>query len=238
MGITELLTRQVDESRPDSLSQRMRAKRFAQFEAFAAKLPRPLTVVDIGGTTSFWETRGWAGRDDVKVTLVNLFAEEQRHDNVIPTVGDATALEFEDGAFDLAFSNSVIEHLFTYEQQVRMAQEVRRVADAYWVQTPNFWFPLEPHFLFPGWQWLPVPVRVAILQRRRVGQMGRCPDRAFAEERVREVRLMRRAELQRLFPGATMVPERLGGMVKSWTAVSPGLMTPAEAGREPARAAA
>ena len=30
---------------------------------------------------------------------------------------------------------------------------------------------------------------------------------------------MRRGELARLFPDATLVPERFGGLVKSWTAV-------------------
>lgn len=198
----------------------MRAKRFAKFEAFAATLPRPLRIVDIGGTTEFWEHRGWANRPGVQITLVNLTAGEQRYENVVPTVGDATALAFPDGAFDLAFSNSVIEHLFTLDQQQAMASEVRRVARAYWVQTPNFWFPMEPHFLVPGWQWLPVRARVAILRRRTVGQMGHCPEREKAARVVREVRLMRRRELARLFPGATLVPERFGGAVKSWTAVS------------------
>ena len=69
---------------------------------------------------------------------------------------DATNLhEFGDASFDIAFSNSVIEHLSTFENQARMAAEVRRVARAYWVQTPNFWFPIEPHFLVPAWHWLP-----------------------------------------------------------------------------------
>jgi hypothetical protein len=220
MGLSAVALRHVDDARPDSLSHRLRAKRFAQFEAFAATLPRPLSIVDIGGTTEFWEQRGWADMPDVHITLVNLEANEQRYDNIVPTIGDATALDFPDGAFDLAFSNSVIEHLFTLDQQRAMAGEVRRVARAYWVQTPNFWFPMEPHFLIPGWQWLPVRVRVAILQRRSVGQGGHCPERELAERKVREVRLMRRGELARLFPGATMLPERFGGAVKSWTAVS------------------
>jgi hypothetical protein len=210
----------ADDSTGESLSHRMRARRFERFERLTAALPRPLSIIDIGGTNQFWEQRGWAGREDVDITLVNLVREDERHPNIHPTVGDATALaEHADGAFDIAFSNSVIEHLFNFQAQAAMAAEVRRVARAYWVQTPNFWFPVEPHFLAPAWHWMPVSARVAILRRRGVGWMGRGPDPEQARRVVEEVRLMRRGELQRLFPGATLVPERLGGLVKSWTAI-------------------
>jgi hypothetical protein len=99
-----------------------------------------------------------------------------------------------------------------------MAREVRRLAPAYWIQTPNYWFPMEPHFLVPGWQYLPERVRVEILTRRGVGWMGRTPDRAKAQEVIREVRLLRQRELKRMFSDATLIPERFGGLVKSWTA--------------------
>jgi hypothetical protein len=116
----------------------------------------------------------------------------------------------------VVFSNSVIEHLFTFEAQAAMAREVTRVGRAFCVQTPNFWFPLEPHFLVPGWQWLPEAARVALIRRRACGWRGPCPDLDDARATVREVRLMRRRELERLFPGATIEEERLGGLVKSF----------------------
>jgi Methyltransferase domain len=211
----------ADDSSAESLSHRMREQRFLRFERLAAMLPKPLTLIDIGGTCEFWEQRGWAGRDDVSVTLVNLVEQEQTHENVVPTVGDATSLAgHADQSFDIAFSNSVIEHLFTFEHQQAMAREVRRVAKAYWVQTPNFWFPFEPHFLCPAWHWMPVSARVAILRRRGVGWMGRCPDPEVARRVVSEVRLMRHRELARLFPGAVLLPERFAGLVKSWTAIA------------------
>ena len=151
---------------------------------------------------------------------MNLEAQEQKHANIVPTVGDATDLhEHADDSFDIAFSNSVIEHLFTFDNQARMAAEVRRVGIACWVQTPNYWFPIEPHFLAPGWHWMPESARVAILRRRGVGWAGRCPDPEFARRIVREIRLMRRGELAALFPGAAVVGERFGGLVKSWTVI-------------------
>jgi hypothetical protein len=220
MSLTALLQRSANDHDDTSLSHRLRHRRFERFAEMTAHLPRPLSIIDIGGTTEFWEARGWAGRDDVSVTLVNLTGGEQRYENLVPVVGDATDLsEYDDGSFDIAFSNSVIEHLFTLESQQAMAAEVRRVAAAYWVQTPNFWFPIEPHFLVPAWHWTPERLRVEILTRRGVGWAGRCDDRAHAERIVQEHRLMRRGELARLFPDATLVPEHFGGLVKSWTAV-------------------
>lgn len=205
---------------PKSFSNRRRAKRFQMFEALVSRLPRPIQILDVGGENSFWEKRGWAGIDDVQITLLNLFVQKKRSANITPIVGDATNLsEFADRSFDIVFSNSVIEHLFTFENQVRMAAEVRRVGKCFWVQTPNFWFPIEPHFLIPGWQWMPLSARVGLLRRWRCGWHGPCSDRDRASQLIREVRLMTAMELRSLFPTAKLIPERFGGMVKSWTVV-------------------
>jgi hypothetical protein len=214
---TERLQRLANDSAAGSLSHRLRARRFRLFDQLVGDLPRPLRIIDVGGTTTFWEQRGWAGRDDVSITLVNLEAEERRYDNVHPTAGDATDLaDHADGSFDVAFSNSVIEHLFTYEAQAAMAREVQRVGRAYWVQTPNYWFPVEPHFLVPGWQWLPEPARIALIRKRRLGWRGPCPEIEDARRAVGEIRLMTGKELATLFPHATLRPERFKGFTKSW----------------------
>jgi methyltransferase family protein len=220
----DVMRRLADQSANGSFSN---ARRTRRFEAFAAiveqeleQRPGPVRILDIGGTNSFWDKRGWAGRKDVEVVLVNLEAEQREHANIDPCAGDATDLrEFADGSFDIVFSNSVIEHLQTYDRQAAMAAEVRRLAPVYWIQTPNFWFPVEPHFLTPAWHWLPVRVRVALLRRRRWGWRGPCPEPGQARALVREIRLMRRAELRRLFPDSTLAPERIGPLVKSYVAV-------------------
>ncbi len=215
----ERLRNLADDGDAESLSRRLRERRFQMFDSFVERLQHPVSILDVGGTVEFWERRGWADRDDVSITLVNLADQEDRHENIRSVVGDASNLwGFADHQFDVAFSNSVIEHLFTFETQSRMADELQRVASAHWVQTPNFWFPVEPHFLVPAWHWLSEDARVAILTRRGVGWAGRCPDPDYAREIVQQHRLMRRGELQRLFPYSHIVPERFCGMVKSWVA--------------------
>ena len=212
-----LIRRLAAVENPNSLSNRMRSKRFRRFEQLVEPLPRPLRIIDFGGTPEFWEQRGWGRRDDVHITAVNIQPRISFRPNFRPVFGDVADLsEFADNSFDIAFSNSVIEHLFTFERQVAMAKELQRVAPVFWLQTPNYWFPIEPHFHLPGWQWLPLRVRKAVIRRRRCGWRGPCPDAELADQIVREVRLLTRRQLQRLFPTAAIVPERSCGLVKSW----------------------
>lgn len=220
----DLLRRWADADVRGSFSNSRRSRRFEPFarliDGLSGQYKRPIRILDIGGTTKFWEQRGWAGRGNVHIVLVNLHTESSAHDNIEARQGDATDLsEFPEGAFDVVFSNSVIEHLGTFERQAAMAAEVRRLAPLYWVQTPNFWFPIEPHFLTPAWHWLPAKLRVALLQRRRWGWRGPCPDHDEAKALVEEVRLMSGRELIRIFPDATFSKERIGPLVKSFVAV-------------------
>jgi Methyltransferase domain len=220
----DLLRRLADAGTEGSFSNGRRTRRFESFVRLVDSLPerdsRPVRILDIGGTNEFWEQRGWAGRDDIEIVLINIEAEERVHPNIEPRVGDATDLsEFGDLSFDVVFSNSVIEHLETLERQAAMAREVRRLAPRYWIQTPNFWFPIEPHFLTPAWHWLPRRARVELLRRRRWGWRGPCPDVDEARALVDEVRLMRERELESLFSGATIERERIGPLVKSFVAV-------------------
>lgn len=211
------LRRLADGTDPHSLSNRMRDRRFRLFEQLVDALPRPVRIIDVGGTSAFWMMRGWQTRRDVRIVTVNRIDEPQQAENIVPKLGDATKLwQFPAGSFDIAFSNSVIEHLYTFDNQRRMAGEMMRVGNAVWLQTPNFWFPIEPHFHVPGWQWLPRGLRVHLLKRFRCGWRGPTSDTAEAQRLVDEVRLLTRRELEALFPGACIVPEHFAGLVKSW----------------------
>ncbi|HEY2470784.1 MAG TPA: class I SAM-dependent methyltransferase [Terracidiphilus sp.] len=211
------MTRLADSRPKDSFANCLRRKRFRVFNALTEASPRPLRVLDVGGTNLFWEQAGWAGRADVSITLINLFQQTRQHANITPLIGDATDLsQFAELSFDIAFSNSVIEHLGCLESQKRMAAEMMRVASSLWVQTPNFWFPIEPHFCIPGWQWMPVSCRVALLRKVRCGWLGPCSTDLEAQRIVESVRLMTSKELRVLFPGSRIIAEWFGGLIKSW----------------------
>jgi SAM-dependent methyltransferase len=119
---------------------------------------------------------------------------------------DATEhLPFADDEFDLAYSSSVIEHLDPTQREA-FAGELKRVARGWYVQTPAYSFPVEPHALLPFAHWLPPRLRKPYW---RLGVAGDWED----------VRLLRRGELERLFGAA--VAERMGPLAKSWISVRP-----------------
>src|SRR5450631_3871348 len=77
-----LIRRLADSDNPNSFANRMRSRRFQLFEAAIASCPRPVHILDVGGTNEYWERRGWAGRDDIQVVTLNIKADEQLHDNI------------------------------------------------------------------------------------------------------------------------------------------------------------
>jgi len=207
----------ADSRRPGSVADRFRQRRFVMFRELIDALPGPVRILDVGGTTLFWERVGYAGHDRVEIVLVNLMEQDAPHGNITAQVGDATDLSrFADDAFDVVVSNSVIEHLSTLELQARMAAEILRVGRRAYVQTPNRYFPLEPHFLFPFFGILPIRVRVFLLRRMDLGWYKRQPDPASALGDVRSVRLLSGGELRQLFPAARIVRERLLWLTKSY----------------------
>lgn len=221
-------------SSSNSLTRKMRLERFSLFRsllnAYQNSPPSrggtavtPVQILDIGGTQKFWEWMAFTDVPDVFITLVNPVATEVdvRHRNFRGIVGDGTnLLHVADREYDVVFSNSVIEHVATFENQRKMAHEIRRVGRCYFVQTPNYYFPIEPHFLFPGFQWLPPFLRIWLLQtfplyERRAGgkRLLRYQD---ARDKAEEIRLLKRNELLALFPTASLYEEKLWGMTKSF----------------------
>jgi SAM-dependent methyltransferase len=128
---------------------------------------------------------------------------------------DGRGLPFGDGEFDVAYSNSVIEHVVGPSDRRALASELARVGGRYFVQTPNRWFPVEPHALLPFVHWLP----------RRLGQ--RLWNLGVSTDPFDETLLLDARELQELFPDATIVRERIGPLTKSLVAAGPATRLPA-----------
>jgi len=199
-----------------AFARKMRKKRIAFFESLISQLSRPLNILDVGGEQGFWEIVGLI-QEDTKILLYNVSPSEVSYPTLVSMVGDARDMrEFKDKEFQIVFSNSVIEHVGTYLQQRQMAKEVQRVGERYYIQTPNRFFPIEPHFLFPFFQFLPVSFRVLLVTHFNLGWRGIIPDKREALQAVKEVRLLTKKELKNLFPGAKIYREKLLGLTKSY----------------------
>ncbi|HZK79040.1 MAG TPA: class I SAM-dependent methyltransferase [Gemmatimonadaceae bacterium] len=209
----------ADNSSGASLATRMRRARFSLFLSLLASVKGHIEVLDIGGTQAFWTLMTDGELGDVRVTLLNIENQEVASEQFVSAVGDARNMpRFGTKSFDVVFSNSVIEHVGTYDDQRRMANEVMRVGKRYFVQTPNKRFPLEPHFLFPWFQYLPSEVRAQLVHRFDVGWYKRIADLDAARAEVDSVRLLTKRQFTALFPGAEIHTERLGGLAKSFVA--------------------
>jgi hypothetical protein len=178
-------------------------------------------ILDVGGRLLYWQAMEPLWRDrPCHITLVNLASEAVPDARFTSLAGDARDLtQFADMSFDLAHSNSVIEHVGLWHEQRRMAQEIRRLASRYFVQTPNFWFPLEPHLRLPFIHWLPEPWRIAIVMRRACGFYPRAHSRDDAHRILDDARLLDAPAMAELFPDAVIERERFAGLTKSLIAI-------------------
>jgi methyltransferase family protein len=216
-----VLRKLADSSRPGSLASSLRKKRFALFSELLNRLERPIKILDLGGTQAFWEHVQMDFLDQVEIHLLNLKAVKVDRPNFQSMSGDARRLEhIDEQAFDVVFSNSVIEHVGSLADQRCMASEIRRVGRRYFVQTPNKYFPIEPHFLFPFFQFLPLEIKVFLISHFDLGWSGKLPNRKRALRQANSIRLLSRTELEDLFPGAEIRAEKFLGLTKSFMIMS------------------
>jgi SAM-dependent methyltransferase len=181
-------------------------------------------ILDIGGEPEYWEAvADMLGPRKWHVTLLNQTLYPVEDGRFASLVGDARDLSsFADMSFDLVHSNSVIEHVGRWPDMRAMAGEVRRLAPGYFVQTPYFWFPMEPHNSTLFFHWMPESVRVSMLMRRPRGHWGKAPNLETAMLQIQSAVLLDYRMLATLFPDATIERERFLGVTKSLIAVRQG----------------
>ena len=187
----------------DAISLRSRRRKLGLFMETIRPTPET-TVLDVGadelgfgedagcGTLNFFEEHyPWPER----VTALGLHPGERfraRYPAVTYVRGDALDLPFEDGAFDVVFSNAVIEHVGGGRRRRRFVEETLRVARRAFVTTPNRWFPVEVHTRLPLVHWLPDQLAHPVYDLAR---------KPWAKEN----HLLGVGDLQRLFPGEVRV---------------------------------
>jgi hypothetical protein len=134
------------------------------------------TVLDVGATDAafgdgstdnFFEALyPWPQRiTAVGITPLETFAASFPEVSVVQA--DGRELPFPDGAFDIGFSNAVVEHVSGgREEQRRFVHELCRCSRRAFLTTPNRFFPLEVHTLVPFAHWLPRELRDRVLHAR------------------------------------------------------------------------
>ena len=183
----------------EPLAARARNRRHDRFFALT-RLPEGARVLDVGcGSIGL---RGLEPALDI--TGVDI-AERPNYPGRFLRADAAEGLPYGDDEFDLVYCSSVIEHVPPSRRDA-FAAEIRRVGRRWFVQTPAYSFPIEPHSLLPAAHWLPSAVR------RRYWRLG-------AAGAWEEIELLRRGELEALFGAARA--ERFAGLTKSWVCVSP-----------------
>jgi hypothetical protein len=199
-----------------SIGTSLRRKRWDVFRRRFPDIER-MRVLDLGGTAKHWETSVIRPKS---VTLVNLLAESSHIDWITAVQGDACdppAL-VRNAEFDLVYSNSVIEHLGGYARRCDFAGVVHAMASHHWVQTPYRYFPIEPHWLFPGLQFLPQRARASAIRYWPLSPTRPNPEQALRD--VLEVELLTKTELRYYFPSSVILQERVLGFTKSIIAVA------------------
>jgi hypothetical protein len=206
--------------RNESWGGRRRARRWEWLVRVFPNLGE-MSVIDLGGDAATW-TRSPLHPQHVHVVNIDTPPTDVP-DWITVDQGDACALPeaIASRRYDLVFSNSVIEHVGGHERRLRFAESVHRMAPAHWVQTPYRYFPVEPHWIAPGMQFLPVRARAGLARHWPLAHV-KSADLHDALTGVLWTELLDRSQMRFYFPESQILNERLAGLTKSLIAVKKG----------------
>lgn len=196
------------------LSARARARRWAEFTRRFPDLAS-MRVLDLGGTVQSWVR---APARPKHVVILNLDGRNGGEaDWYVTRTGDACEPppDLLQEEFDLVFSNSLLEHVGGHARRKQLADVIRLVAPHHWVQTPYRYFPVEPHWLVPGMQFLPVMAQAAISRRMSFGPANSTMPHERILDECSYVDLIGLTQLRTYFPDSSIWCERAAGLVKS-----------------------
>ena len=201
-----------------------REKRFAEVERLIRSVleHRPeISILDVGGRGEYWHGLPADLRPKTRIVCLNFADELELYKSsdddlrIENEVGDACDMpQYPDDSFDIVHSNSVIEHVGSLGKMVDFARETSRVGNAYYHQTPNFWFPVEPHYGVPFFHWLPDQFKLWLFTKMSIGYAPRC-DLRTAIPRIDHTRMIGKFMMRDLFRDAVMKRERFGPLTKS-----------------------
>lgn len=187
-----------------------RRKRMLAFQRMFA-VSESTRILDVGGTELNWGLMSARPQ----VTLLNLHVEERNEGRFHWKPGDARQLPFADNSFDICYSNSVIEHVGGPEDWGKFASEIRRAAPAYYVQTPNYWFPVETHQVSLFLHWLPRRIERRLVRYLSVWGWATRQTQENIDKWLAYNNLLTKRDMVRLFPDAEILVERFLLLPKS-----------------------
>ena len=211
----------------NSIGTKLRTKRIAplleMIDESSAK-HGSVNIIDIGGTEKYWNIVSplYLEKHNINITIANLPGTGMPTDHGLFRFIEADGCnlpQFTEKSFHIAHSNSVLEHVGDWEHMLRFSEELSRVANKYFVQTPSFWFPMEPHFMTPFFHWFPKSVRIWLVLKYDLGHYRRAGSIDHAVRMVESVRLLKKKRFQELFKEADIITERLFLMPKSYIAL-------------------
>lgn len=195
----------------ESLSAKLRAKRFEKF-VNEMSIKETDRILDVGGNENTWKDSGLTN----EITLLNL-SFDQEDSRYIYIQGDACHMDMiKDQEYDIVFSNSVIEHVGEYQRQQLFANEILRVGKKIWVQTPYKHFPIEPHFLFPFFQYIPknISKNIALYWPfSHYSFLHNMPHEILSE--LEKLNMLSIGDVRKLFGNCHISYEMYFGMIKS-----------------------
>lgn len=184
-----------------------RRKRMSLFVALTGLTERH-SVIDVGGTPEIWKFLPFKP----KLTFVNL-----RRLPGVPLenqiICDGCDIPVPDKSFDIAFSNSVIEHVGSRPRQADFARELNRVGRSVWLQTPDRACPLEVHTLVPFLHWLPDAIFVRMARQFSIRRF--IDDPAIFETDLQSLHPLSVNDVRVALPAAKIIRERLAFFPKS-----------------------
>lgn len=177
-----------------------------RFRNFVSDYQNCTTILDVGGEHYTWPIIGRAEG----ITILNIRAPKQT-DGFVYVQGSGCELPFRDKSFDLAFSNSAIEHVGSEENQYKFAREMMRVGRRVYCQTPSRLFPIDPHLSSPFLHWLPAAwLKPRFLRYFTLnGWMWKRPYEY-------DVTWISKRKLKKMFPGCRIRTERFLLLPKSF----------------------
>lgn len=189
-------------------------------------------ILDLGGGNGEYirclTKRKYWGNITVADIDTRLLEEAKASGLKIFQLKESDRLPFKDKSFDIVFCNSVLEHITvskkdiwnykdgekffeeSFKKQTWFANEIRRIGNKYFIQTPNRFFPIESHTWFPFIQFFPRDIQIRLI---------RLLNKFWLKKTKPDWNLLSYKELRVLFPNAQIYKERVMGIVKSFMVI-------------------